>query len=87
MPPPLAKSLNDSSIAGIRQVIEMMLFERRAIPIDLNPGSLEATRKMLEFIVADKQLITDQMVEHEFQSATSNRRREHRRKVSRRQPG
>lgn len=67
MPPPLAKSLNDSSIAGIRQVIEMMLFERRAIPIDLNPGSLEATRKMLEFIVADKQLITDQMVEHEFQ--------------------
>jgi triacylglycerol lipase len=67
MPPPMAKSLNDSSISGIRQVIEMMLFERRAIPIDLNPGSLEATRKMLEFLVADKQLITDQMVEQEFQ--------------------
>jgi len=67
MPPPMAKSLNDASIAGIRQVIEMMLFERRAIPINLNPGSLQETRKMLEFIVSDKQLITDQMVEQEFQ--------------------
>ncbi len=67
MPPPMARSLNDASIAGIRQVVEMMLFERRAIPIDLNPGSLQETRKMLEFIVSDQQLITDRMVEQEFQ--------------------
>jgi pimeloyl-ACP methyl ester carboxylesterase len=66
MPPPLAKDLNNASIAGIRQVIEMMLFERRAIPVNLNPGSLAETRAMLEFIVSDKQLITDQMVEQEF---------------------
>jgi pimeloyl-ACP methyl ester carboxylesterase len=67
MPPPMAKTLNDSSIAGIRQVIEMMLFERRAIPININPGSIQETRKMLEFLTADKQLITDQLVEQEFQ--------------------
>jgi pimeloyl-ACP methyl ester carboxylesterase len=67
MPPPLVGSLNDASIAGIRQVLETMLFERRAIPVNLNPGSLQDTRKMLEFIVSDKQLITDQMVEQEFQ--------------------
>jgi len=67
VPAPLAKGLNNPSEAGVRQVIELMLFERRAIPINLNPGSLEETRKMLEFLVADKQLITDQVVEQEFE--------------------
>ena len=67
MPPPLAESLNDASIAGIRQVLEIMLFERRAIPVNLNPGSIQETRKMLEYIVFDKHLITDEMVETEFQ--------------------
>jgi pimeloyl-ACP methyl ester carboxylesterase len=67
MPPPMAESLNDPSIAGIRQAVEMMVFERRAIPVDLNPGSLQGTRTMMEFLVSDKQLITDQMVEQEFE--------------------
>jgi pimeloyl-ACP methyl ester carboxylesterase len=67
MPPPLAQSLNDPSIAGIREAVEMMVFERRAIPIDLNPASLQGTRTMLEFLFFDKKLITDQMVEQEFE--------------------
>ncbi len=67
MPPPLADTLNDASIAGIREALERMLFERQAIPVDLNPGSLSATRKMLEFLVSNKQLVTDQMVEQEFE--------------------
>ena len=66
MPLPLAGSLNDASIAGIRQALETILFERRAIPVNLNPGSLQETRQMMEFIVSDKQLITDQMVEQEY---------------------
>ena len=71
----LWRELNDASIAGIRQVLEMMLFERRAIPVDLNPGSLQETRKMMEFIVFDKKLITNQIVEQEFQRHLKNRRR------------
>jgi pimeloyl-ACP methyl ester carboxylesterase len=67
MPPPMARDLNNASIAGIREVVEMMLFERRAIPINLNPGSLKETRQMLEFLVANKDLVTDALVEQEFQ--------------------
>jgi pimeloyl-ACP methyl ester carboxylesterase len=67
MPPPLAATLNDASIAGIRQALETMLFERRAIPVDLNPGSLQGTRTMLEFLVFNKQLVTDPMVEQEYE--------------------
>lgn len=37
------------------------------LPIDLNPGSLEATRKILEFIVYDKQLVTDEFVRLAFE--------------------
>lgn len=66
MPPPLAKGVNSPSEAGIRQALEMTLFERQAIPIDLNPGSLAETRTMLEFIVSNKQFVTDQMVAQEF---------------------
>jgi pimeloyl-ACP methyl ester carboxylesterase len=67
MPPPLAGTLNDASIAGIREALESILFERRAIPIDLNPASLAGTRAMLEFLVFNKQLVTEQMVEQEYE--------------------
>ena len=67
MPAPVAAGLNNPSEAGVREILERMLFERRAIPVNLNPGSLEETRKLLEFIVSNKQLITDQFVEQEFE--------------------
>jgi pimeloyl-ACP methyl ester carboxylesterase len=67
MPPPLADTLNDASVAGIREALERMLFERQAIPVDLNPGSIEGTRKMLEFLFSNKQLVTDQAVAQEFE--------------------
>jgi len=67
MPPPMAEKVNSPSEAGIRQIIELMLFERRAMPINLNPGSLQETRTMLEFLVFNKQLITDQFVAQEFE--------------------
>src|SRR5579862_244581 len=54
MPAPVAAGLNNPSEAGIRQMLEMMLFERRAIPVNLNPGSLQETRTLLEFIVSNK---------------------------------
>lgn len=67
MPAPIAASLNNPTEAGIRQILETMFYERRAMPVNLNPGSLEETRKLLEFIVSNKQLVTDQMVEQEFE--------------------
>ena len=40
----------------------------RALPVDLNPSSLVAMRKILEFIIYDKQSITDALVRQAFES-------------------
>jgi 2-hydroxy-6-oxonona-2,4-dienedioate hydrolase len=42
------------------------------LPVDLNPATLEATRKVLEYIAYDKRWVSDQLVQQVFEKRLRN---------------